>query len=549
MERLRIRAGAAILCALGAMTLWCIGFENATAASSDASCVTGDDVRKAGIKPNNPDAASANTQALRSLVAPAGRSAGTSLRFPNPSGHENYYFDDVVPIRDGTSMDLCGSQLRFVKKTADAADDYSGFLYAVRNFTLQNGALSVDYNGTGHPAAGSVIRLGNRKNDGRYFAQSWDAKLPARQGHIALRNLQLTTNNPSVGAVLMTGGLDDVTMEGIKIDGGGAAPFGIYYEFGFATNEPVASQRQSSHATNMRFKDIEVRNIAKGNGQTAGISLVGAYNADIDHLYVNGASYAFVYRPGEALFYRPWTAPGTTAPQRKIVLRNITGENLATGGVQLTGSETSRNGYLKSLSLGPQNETDLMSFVLDGFSFRDARAYGVIASGPVQIRNGKVEGSRNGIILTDECTKFDIDNVTVLNSGGVGVRASFGAAIWNPVRLKSGSIRNSFIAGSKDSPAISINNSRGVLIENNRLGFRRGRDSNDESTQRQGVTVMAAGNGVVARSNDVATSFGAKAYSLAGAGTRGNSVEDARGTDSTTGPWERKGKRSRDNSR
>lgn len=544
MERPRVLAAVAVL-SLGAMSLWCVCAGTALAASTDGSCATGDDVRQAGIKPNSADAASANTKALRSLVAPGTRSGERSLRFPNPSGGENYYFDDVIPIADGTRMDLCGSKLSFVKKTVDPADDYSGFLYAVRNFTLQNGAISVAYDGTGHASAGSVIRLGNRKSEGRYFGQSWDAKLPSPQGRMTLRNLQLSTNNPAVAAILMTGGLDDVTLQSIKIDGGGAAPFGIYYEFGFATSEPVGAQRQSAHATNLHFKDIEVRDLATGNGQTAGVALVGAYNADIDHLYVNGGSYAFSYRPGEALFYRPWRNPAVAKVERKITLRNIVGENLATGGAQLTGAESNKHGYLNSLPLGPKEQTDLMSFVLDGFSFKNARGYGVIASGPVQIRNGKVEGSKNGIILTDECTKFDLDNVTILNSGGAGIRASFGAALWNPVRRKSGSIRNSFIAGSKDAPAISLNNSDGVLIENNRLGFRRGRDSADESTQRQGIAVMAASDRVVARGNDVATSAGAKAYALAGTGTRGNSVEDPRGVDSSTGPWEKK-KQSRD---
>jgi hypothetical protein len=155
----------------------------------------------------------------------------------------------------------------------------------------------------------------------------------------------------------------------------------------------------------------------------------------------------------------------------------------------------------------------------------------------VEIRNGRIKGSRNGIILTDECTRFYIDKVTILDSDSVGVRANFGVALWNPPRKKSGTIRNSLIAGSKDSPAIAIDHSDKVMIEGNRLGYRRGRDASDEAVQRAGIVVGPAGSGVVARANDVATSANAPAYVLMGKDSRGNTVEDPRGASRVTGPW------------
>lgn len=222
-----------------------------------------------------------------------------------------------------------------------------------------------------------------------------------------------------------------------------------------------------------------------------------------------------------------------------MTLHDIKGENLTSGGALLTGAEVNKNGYLRSVALGANSETDLMTFSLDGFHFRGARGYGVKVSGPAQIRNGTIVGSHNGIVLTDECTRFDIDNVTVLDSESIGIRADFGGALWSPARKKVGTIRNSFIAGSKGAAAITMNNSSSVVIENNRLGYRKGRDSGDEKTQLQGVSVMPAGAGVVARGNDVTTSKGAVAYSALGSGDRENAVEDPKGVKTTSGSWPR----------
>jgi hypothetical protein len=361
--------------------------------------------------------------------------------------------------------------------------------------------------------------------------------MPVPQGNITLRNLQITSTNPAVAVVLLTGGLDRVNIEHVKIDGQRAAPLGFYYEFGFATNAPVPNERQSAHGRNMTFKNIEVRNLATPGGKSAGIALVGAQNADVENLQVDGADFAFFFMPGEAVYYRAWLPQGAATVPRRITLRNINGRNLATGGAELTGAQVNTHGYLAALKLSPREQTDLMSFTLDGFSFEGARGYGVRVSGPVEIRNGRIKGSRNGIILTDECTRFDIDNVTILDSDSVGIRANYGVALWNPPRMKSGSIRNSFIAGSKASPAISMDHSDKVLIEGNRLGYRRGRDPADETVQRAGVVVGPAGNGVVARANDVATSANAPAYVLVGKGPRGNTVENPRGASNVSGQW------------
>src|SRR5476651_556120 len=63
----------------------------ATGATQKVSFAAGD-VRRYGLVPNNPTAATENTRALAALVSPAGTFAG-GIWFPNTSGKDIYYLN------------------------------------------------------------------------------------------------------------------------------------------------------------------------------------------------------------------------------------------------------------------------------------------------------------------------------------------------------------------------------------------------------------------------------------------------------------------------
>ena len=222
------------------------------------------DVRRYGVVPNNEAAAGNNTSALTSLVAPSGTFRG-SLVFPNTTGSDVYHLNDIIPFHDGIQVDLQGCTLRF-KKSGVRTDTNSGFIFAVRTFSIANGSIVVDYlSGGGATSAGNVFTFGNRGEDSHYFSPTYDSLLPSPMGNIVVRNLRISSNSQAGGSgILMTGGLHGVILENIWIDGDqGALDNGIYYEFGWATNEPRRELRQTSHAHNLRFSNINVTNLTR----------------------------------------------------------------------------------------------------------------------------------------------------------------------------------------------------------------------------------------------------------------------------------------------
>ncbi|MGE4340518.1 MAG: hypothetical protein AB7E55_31900, partial [Pigmentiphaga sp.] len=296
------------------------------------------DVRRYGIVANSEDAMSDNTTALKKLVSASGSSTFKGwLIFPNTTGSDVWYFDDVVDIKDGVYIDLCGSTIKFSKDTAESSDAYSGFLYAIRDFILENGTVDIDYDGTGQTNAGAAIRLGNRKDDGDYFQNLYDSTLDAPMGNVILRNLRITSSNPTNKIIEMTGGLQNVIFDNIDIDGQGVAPIGIYYEFGFATENATANLRETSHAHNMHFRNIRIVDLDATDSTSVGIGLTGAYNCTIDGLYVNGARTVFQGTPGESLFYRPWDEVDEAA-RFAVVLRIVVGMNITSAAFAFTGA-------------------------------------------------------------------------------------------------------------------------------------------------------------------------------------------------------------------
>ena len=102
-----------------------------------------DDVRRYGVAPNSAAAASANTAALKALVDPAETFSGR-LSFPNTTGSDVYYFNDLIAFHDGVHLDLKGSTLSF-SKIGGPRDTDSGFIHAIRDFVIENGALVTTY--------------------------------------------------------------------------------------------------------------------------------------------------------------------------------------------------------------------------------------------------------------------------------------------------------------------------------------------------------------------------------------------------------------------
>src|SRR5450631_1157407 len=282
------------------------------------------DVIQHGVVPNNPAAASANTTSLRALLDPTKSGPGGTVLFQNTTGHDVYYFNAVVPIRDGTRIDLMGCTIDYTA-TATANDINSGLLFALRDFVCENGTITVACDTSAATGSGHAIQIGARGSVSSYFTV-WDSHLATQMGNIQLRNLRIIVKNTGANiagstAIGILGGVQNLVAENIVIDGSGTLPSGIYYEFGWATNEPQPSLRQTSHAHNMRFTNIIVKNMSNANGVALG--LVGAYSCMVDGLHVTSGKNAFLGYPGESMFYRPWVGAGQAAPTSAITLRNI----------------------------------------------------------------------------------------------------------------------------------------------------------------------------------------------------------------------------------
>lgn len=504
------------------------------------------------IAPDDAGAATSNTAALVRLLDPTTDGPTGDIWFPGEeAGASTWYFNGIIQVRIGVQLDLGYGTLHF-SKTREPSDDLMGFLTFIRDVTVKNGSIIVDYDGTGGTNAGSAIRFGSRPGypygiytDGIFDQDDLVANGLPPQGNLKMENLRITSNNPAVSPMLGVGGLQNCLFTNLVIDAqSSGAIHGIYYEFGYSSDNGQPSTTylwSSSHANNLVFTNIRVYNLDDSGGEGAGIALVGAYSSIIDGLYVNTANGIFEFRPGEALFYRPWPEMDAAGAKRCITLRNIVGENFAassSNGLILTGAASACPGYLCSAvpPLTDNDQLDLMSFEVDGFAI-DGPTTGINVSGPCEIKNGTVINCFNGIIIANECIQFDIDNVKVLDSGNVGIRANQDSAILT--RNKLGSIRNSFVAGSTGA-GISLDYAASVLVEMCRLGYNMAYDGVAETTQTIGVSVSADGSGVVCTGNFVSTN-GSVAYNLAsGAGSdesRGCVLANMEGTATYSGKW------------
>lgn len=498
------------------------------------------------IVASDPTKATQNTLAMQSLFDPLVEDGPVGqFWFPNNGGGEVYYFNDHVEVRPGVYIDCGGATLNFTKEY-DAADDFKGFLMAIRDFEIKNGTIS--YTMTSAPAGKNLcaFRFGSRT--GYAFGQ-WpagiydqtdliDEGLPP-MGNIAVRDMRIDCDNPGYAAIFAFGGLENVLLENCIFDGLDAAYYAMYYEFGYSSQNGAPSQDElwsSSHANNIHIVNCKGRNFDNSGGlspEGAIFSIVGAYSVIVDGLDGQSCNHVFEFRPGEALFYRPWAYNTPGGVKHCVTLRNITGRDLNSTGISLVGSEAA-TGYLSPLSLPAEDQTDLMQFDLDGFSIEAPIALSV--SGPVSIRNGLLVGtsSTGTLVIGPECVQFSIENVEILdNPAGAGIRANQAGGIFSPQRNKIGSIRGCVIAGNTTN-GCEFDFTQNVVLENNRFGHAVVYDGVAETAQTSAVNVGTTGSGIVLRNNYAALSGSGTAYVSTGSGDRRNQLWNNSGTTTYT---------------
>lgn len=465
------------------------------------------------LVPNDPSEATNNATALKALFDPD--EAGFRGRFILDGSEDTYYIDDIIAFREGVTIEGEDNKLLFTK-SYESTDDSAGFIYAVKDFVLRNCEIEVDYNGNPGTAAGNIIKLGNRSATGSRFVVNGftqDALLPEPWGNIQLSNLKLSTNNPAVGCVAMLGGLRDVAMENIRIDGGEVATRGITYEFGFATNNADPTLRESSHLNNLTLRNIRIEDT--NTTSSIALRLAGAYNCSVEGLYINGCQEGVNCTPGEALFYQPWTDTDDVGAKRNMTFRNVVIQGNTGTGMTLNGSSDVSGSYLNAASpaLDDIDQVDLYDFIVDGFAIDPVSTVGITTSGgKVDLRNGVIRGATFSIQMTDECTQFLIENVNIFDTTStLGMRLNFASGgIFATPRKKTGMIRNCFIAGTGGA-AIGVDHAESITVENCRFGYEMAHDGKAETTQTNAINCGADAH-MVARDNYVAGNTGANAY-------------------------------------
>lgn len=317
------------------------------------------DIRRYGIFPGS-SFANANTVAIKALFNPLLLNGPSGLfTFFNSgtvsgSAPDTYYFNDMWQVRDNVHLDLNGCTLDFTK-TGVNSDSQNSFIFALRNFTIENGTLNVhNYVPSGAFVAGAALGFGARSSpvSGSPLPTVYDSLLSAPMGNIVVRNIKINSTVASNGnGVLMFGGLRNVLFQNVEVAGNAALTFGFYAEFGFATHGVSLSQSQTSHPHDIRFENCYVHDLATGASSYA-VSMNGAYGVTIDGIMVSAAAGIASFGPGEGLFFNPWTGQddigtltqsGTGGARRWIRLRNIKGRALTGTAVSVQGALTPTN--------------------------------------------------------------------------------------------------------------------------------------------------------------------------------------------------------------
>jgi len=235
------------------------------------------------------------------------------------------------------------------------------------------------------------------------------------------------------------------------------------------------------------------------------------------------------------MFFRPWVGVDQVGAKRNCTLRNIVGQTISGVGLQLAGSNLASGTYLSGQGLTAAQQTDLMTFSLDGFSINQ-----LVVSGAITARNGKIDAGGtilNPVTIQDDCIEAIFDNVQVLNGTGDGVRANIaGTGVWSPVRGKMIRLNGGLVAGNVTG--FSLNNVLSANISQVRIGYNSGYDGVSETTQTVGVNINSGADGVVCDSNFVSVAGGGTAYTITGTGSSGCNIVNPLGTVTSTGQWE-----------
>jgi hypothetical protein len=510
-------------------------------------------VLRYGLIPNVQADSAANAAILVTLlnyntVGPTGL-----IWFPNTTGQDIYWVQGVCTIRPGVQIDGMGCTIQVTGSSA-STEVNTGFFYILSDVTIQNMTIITAVQTSAGVNAAACIEVGARG------ASTWfpslgsgvyDSLLPAgkSQGRVIVRNVTLSclnTGGQSNHVIDMTGGLSNVLFENITIACNNVQAInGIYYEWGWATFPSGASggvAAQTSHGHNMVFTNIRVAN---SNGSALG--LTGAYNSTVNELYSGNCVQTFVYSVGEAMFYNPWIGVDTYGAKRNITLNNIVGQGTTGTGIQLAGSNPAVGTYLHAggVTLTPAQQTDLMSFIVDGFAVPS-----LSVSGNITARNGKLDGGgtvQNPLTLIDDLRYARFENTQVLNGTGSGIRADIaGIGVWIPPRLKYIEIDGGLVAGNTVS-GIEINNVQACRLTDVQFGYNALNDGQgNETTQTVAVLVDIGADGVICDSCVVTTpgagTYGSgPAYSITGTTSSGCNVINPMGNPTTQGAWETNG--------
>ncbi len=513
-------------------------------------------VLRYGIVPNSPAAAAVNTsiaQALFDYDTPTGPVG--DFVFPNTTGADVYYFSDMITFRPGCHLHVNGCTLNCTRAGL-ASDVNAGFIFAVTDFSMEDYSIVLNY--TGGVSSFAAVQLGGRDVPiaGSELPTLFDSLLPAPMGNIRLKNGYITSNNPGGYAIQHLGGIVNMTIDGLAIDGQSQLAGGIYGEFGWATNQANEYQRQTSHPHNLTFRNIRVKFINTGNAGNLALGCNGGYNIKVDGLYVNGSPQVCTFGSGEALFYNPWSGVddiGNIGPNgRTIRLRNIVGRGITGTAITANGATNQSGGYLNGHGPTEVNEVDQLNLDLEGFVIDGGPGglggYGVQTSAGIStIRNGKITNFQRGIVTQSPCTFFTIEDVTVLNCSSFGMQLGQSSGTidpYSPARQAIGHIRGSFVAGSGSGstpcPGIVASNFIELIIEGNRFGYETIHDNQVETAQTSAVSLDSTCFGVKCSNNYVAgVEGGAVAYAqVGGSNSNGNTVERPQGIATVSGFWD-----------
>lgn len=317
-----------------------------------------------GLVPNSSAAAAANTVACQALWkssianGPQGR-----FDFPNTTGADIYYFNDILDLRDGVQIYGNNCTLSFTKLIPTAHDIDAGCLFGVRNIVIRDLTLSVTYPSGSGGAQFSPLTFGVRGNDGggggtgTYFPNSYDSLLSAPQGNITVKNVRILNNTSKSFAVWLTGGLQDVTFEDVWIDGSNNATItGITVAASAVVTVNTVST-SNPFAVGQGATFVNVLGMTQINGLNGTISAIGGFsgawtatlsiNSSAFSAYTSGGTMSGF--SGDGIYCEYGWATNEAAPSARqtshphnLSFKNIHMKNLtiavgSAGGLQLTG--------------------------------------------------------------------------------------------------------------------------------------------------------------------------------------------------------------------